>query len=354
VKKVRTIESNACSLIFETHSQLFDLPHRMAGFAPTISQHAAVANERLASIRHHGDEQSRCLQDQRPFDGSRVWHELEGDLDELRSTFKTLSKDCLRHLFQANGQIQQFEISLDHVEGSLAALRTNVGHQMMSTRPVAPPKATDAAFPQARPMVLDLPESDFRINAHVLKGVGRQSDSEPLIRPVPKGGKPPDFWSQLSDYFIPTGSPLPETFETSFSTAYGFDASDCLTEVAEEQRLAAEAAKLAAEAAVPAKKEKKEEGRRARSRTSKPDLKRGRDLNFAPPSAGDPVKVPTVAPPKEAQPADGAFSADDPPAQQQPLSSEGSGPGDPGTDTSAPQSQGGDAGRDGENDDEDE
>ena len=156
-------------------------------------------------------------------------NELGNNLDKLETAVTKLSKICLLKLIAGSGQLQKFEMDLDHVEGSLSAARENAGRRFAPIpQPAAEKPELDERFmPPTSPLSVSFPSGSLDLNMGVVSDVGWRGDGgdgQPLFRKIEPGQARPQFWSRQSDFFIPAEGPVDSSFSTSFSEFYGFQA----------------------------------------------------------------------------------------------------------------------------------
>jgi hypothetical protein len=195
----------------------------------TISERLRQSEERLRDISRNEEQQAKYLADTGIKTAPSPVHDLEDTLDRIEKTIVNVSGFCVSQLITFSQQIEQIQVSVQQVEGSLSTIRANAGRSLVTiARPISSRKLRkDAFLPRTVKLDLRFPSGQFELNVGVYRGVGnRIEDAErrPLIKRFEPGESIPTFWSRTNDFFITESR---DNFRTSFSEFYGFDGAGC-------------------------------------------------------------------------------------------------------------------------------
>jgi hypothetical protein len=195
----------------------------------SISACCQQFDERVVDIPESENEQLRSLQDPEMKTASVVATQLRESLDRIENGIQTVSSFCMLQLINCSKQLEAIQIDLEQAEGSLNAVRADVGRQRvrLACQLSSPDSAECPAVPRHPKLDLSFPSGTFDLNAGVYNGVGDRPgrpEQRPLIRRIAPGKAPPLFWSKASDFFVSEKRP---DFSTSFSEFFGFDGALC-------------------------------------------------------------------------------------------------------------------------------
>lgn len=208
----------------------------------SISEKLNHFGERLQTLDKHAENQRQLLISNTEFNTTSVKNDLEEDLRQIESSIVYLSKICLKNMVNSNEKLTEMETDLQHIDGSLQAIRANAGRQLLTsaTSLKENSKIDDQFLPPSIPLPINYPKNKFQINLGVISRVGRNIDEtadagaenmKPLILKVDPGSPQPSFWNRTTDFFLPVTSASKEEIATSFSDYYGFDPIDANDEL---------------------------------------------------------------------------------------------------------------------------
>jgi hypothetical protein len=194
----------------------------MSTFEERISQ----AKESLQDIPQYESEQQKLLQNPTAVSCTTA-NLLQDSFDRFEKTIQVLTSFCLSRMKDSGDALELIEIEIESVGGSLEAVRSRAGRELITPPlPVPPMKVIDERFlPRSVKLELSSPDGPYALNLSAYRGVGSRVEDgptdQPLIRKVAPGQRRALLWSRSNDFFL---SDNRYGFSTSFADAYGFAA----------------------------------------------------------------------------------------------------------------------------------
>jgi hypothetical protein len=207
----------------------------------TLAERITQIESTLQELTRH--ETDQCIQLYDPAGTScSAGNVLQDSLDRLEKTILNLCAFSLSKMTASKDTLEAIEGELDDVSGSLEAIRSRAGRELVTpSLPVPPMKAFEDHFlPRTLKFDLSFPAEHFTINLAAYHSVGIRVENEtdntqPLVRKLETGQSMPILWSRTADFFL---SPLTATLPTSFADAYGLGVTNCFALPTESGRAA--------------------------------------------------------------------------------------------------------------------
>ena len=189
-------------------------------------------------IQGHCSNLKQLFDSKQPFSNEMSYGNLESDLKAITEYVMNLSKLSMLQLNEWSETLAKIDADVDEAVGLMQRVRAGAGSDLVAPvlcggGNVTPDDYVEVC--QGQVPLLSFPPEPFDINMQALDNIGHsieevergEANLPPLIKKIPDGCAPPNFWSNTHDFFLPgiaVMASMPDSrYTTSFSEFYGFD-----------------------------------------------------------------------------------------------------------------------------------